>query len=474
MTLGERIEKLRQDKHLSQKELATTLGKKTTDIALWESDEATPSITDLSKLSSVLGVTIDSLINDVEISEDSSESNFNAPAEDTNNTSDIQSQEIKTKSKKKTVLIISLIAAIILIITGIIVVLFALNPSKTFSEDTNAIEKAASSVVKIYCYDYEGNETGTGSGFIAYDNQTVITNYHVMAEAYSCKISTDQDKTLEIESIINYSEDNDIAILRLKDSSGLDVLEFGNSDTIKKGETVTAIGSPLGIKNTVSKGVLSGRVMEKNMDVLQFTAEISHGSSGGALFNEQGEVIGITYASYVDGQNLNIAIPIELVDKLQEKKILERKPEAIYMFEHPYATYLIENKDSIEDVTFDELKTNPAIWNNKIIRITAYASSLNDNGALVYIADSQINASNNSQIDLQLNLNSDFEQTDIISTAGYELYSDDINVGDKVCVIGEFNYMEKGETDNMFPNHPRVLEHNEGEIVTKILFNVTN
>ena len=101
-----------------------------------------------------------------------------------------------------------------------------------------------------------------------------------------------------------------------------------------KGETVTAIGSPLGIKNTVSKGNLSARIMQDGYDVLQFTAPISNGSSGGALFNEKGEVIGITFASFVEGQNLNLAIPIELVDNLYQSKSLSIEPtsfEDIYM-----------------------------------------------------------------------------------------------------------------------------------------------
>lgn len=70
MTLGERIEKARQEKQLSQKELATELGKNTVDIALWESNEAVPSISDLTKISSALDVSVDSLVNNVDINEE--------------------------------------------------------------------------------------------------------------------------------------------------------------------------------------------------------------------------------------------------------------------------------------------------------------------------------------------------------------------------------------------------------------------
>jgi hypothetical protein len=137
-----------------------------------------------------------------------------------------------------------------------------------------------------------------------------------MTSAYTCKISTNQDISYEVSKILCYSKEQDIAILQLAKDTGLQPLTLGDSSIIKKGETVVAIGSPLGIKNTVSTGVLSGRLMEDGMDVLQFTAPISSGSSGGALFDNNGNVIGITYASYIDGQNLNLAIPIELAENL--------------------------------------------------------------------------------------------------------------------------------------------------------------
>lgn len=76
------------------------------------------------------------------------------------------------------------------------------------------------------------------------------------------------------------------------------------------------------------------------MRVLQFTAPISSGSSGGALFDDCGNVIGITYASYVNGQNLNLAIPIELAVELYHGKGVAQEISAIYIEEHPYVVEL--------------------------------------------------------------------------------------------------------------------------------------
>ena len=89
-------------------------------------------------------------------------------------------------------------------------------------------------------------------------------------------------------------------------------------DKIKRGERVTAIGSPKGLKNTVSMGNVSAVFTEDNVDWIQTTAPMSQGSSGGALFIEAGKVIGITSASRTDGQNLNFAINISEVVTLYQ------------------------------------------------------------------------------------------------------------------------------------------------------------
>ena len=187
-----------------------------------------------------------------------------------------------------------------------------------FSEDTNAIARAEKSVVKIHCFDYMGKEISTGSGFVSFNDKTVVTNYHVIEGAASCKISTSNDEIYDVASIYHYSETYDIAILGLTKSTGLGTLTLGVTSEVKKGDPVIAIGSPLGITNTVSQGIISGRVTEGDIEVLQFTAAISNGSSGGALFDNKGEVIGVTFASFIDGQNLNLAIPIKIVSDLYD------------------------------------------------------------------------------------------------------------------------------------------------------------
>lgn len=91
------------------------------------------------------------------------------------------------------------------------------------------------------------------------------------------------------------------------------MLELGDSDLTEVGDTITAIGSPLGLKNTVSKGIVSAIRENRDMKELQISVPISHGSSGGALFDESGRVMGVTSSGYDGGGDLNFAVPINTV-----------------------------------------------------------------------------------------------------------------------------------------------------------------
>lgn len=377
MSLGKRIQSLRESCGFTQKELAVIIGVSTGTIAEWEADETAPQLAAVAKLSKAFGVSADVLLEDItEITE--------TKAVETEKTT------VSTKSaKKKLVFVVCIVG---FLITALLIAIVVGNglpiypqgdenedeeivETLPFSQDTAAIEAADASVVTLFCYDYEGELAATGSGFVAFNGKTIITNYHVMTSAYTCKISTNQDISYEVSHILCYSKEKDIAILELFRDTGLEPLTLGDSSIIKKGETVVAIGSPLGIKNTVSSGILSGRLMKDNMDVLQFTAPISSGSSGGALFDDNGNVIGITYASYVDGQNLNLAIPIELANDLYNSKGATKTVSAICKEEYPYIEKLNLYKD-IPEITIDQLLANPVKYDGKIVKLYGYLSSL--------------------------------------------------------------------------------------------------
>lgn len=194
-----------------------------------------------------------------------------------------------------------------------------------FSENPDAIEKASESVVEINIYDSQNDMIASGSGFFIFDSKTIVTNYHVIEDAYRIEIVDYCNNTTVATQIRNVDKSKDLAILIVEDiGNAYTPLNIRVDDELKKGETVVAIGNPLGLKNTVSTGTISNFTKTDGIDMIQFTASISSGSSGGALFDDFGNIIGVTSMTFVDGQNLNLAIPSgEVLDLYNKTPIAE-------------------------------------------------------------------------------------------------------------------------------------------------------
>lgn len=379
------IKELRERLELSQMDFAKRLGVKTGTVAEWESGESEPTLNQLAKISAEFNVSLDELISENKKTETtatfmqetvlSKNSEYVAEKDNKEINSENSKNELikKEKSKQKKHLRIFIVAIIVALCIAAGVVAFILVKKPLFSNDTNAISKAEASVVKVYCYDYNGKESCTGSGFLAFDSQTIVTNYHVASEGYTIKVATGNEVNYDVESVITYNIDKDIAILKLKKATDEEPLILGNSDELKKGENVTAIGSPLGIKNSISTGVFSGRIPSKDSELLQFTASISPGSSGGALFNDKGEVVGVTSASYEDGQNLNLAIPVNIVLEIYDNKNIPTKTDVIYTRKYPYINYLKESKET----SIKEINSNPKYNYGRCLIKQVYISSYN-------------------------------------------------------------------------------------------------
>lgn len=180
-------------------------------------------------------------------------------------------------------------------------------PTPGDKKELSSIEigKLAAAVVMIEVEGFDG-ELWSGSGFYVSEDGKLITNHHVVNGAKSLKIIHDNNDEYSGEvRILAYSEEDDIALLDIKKEVDL-YFEIGNSDKVEMGEEIYAIGSPIGLKNTISEGIISSI-----RDIgFQITAPISQGSSGGVLINTRGEAIGITYAGIIGGENLGFAIPI--------------------------------------------------------------------------------------------------------------------------------------------------------------------
>ena len=169
----------------------------------------------------------------------------------------------------------------------------------------------APAVFYVEVYDKSGRAFASGSGFFLQENGIAVTNYHVIEDAVTAKITTNDGKTFDISGVRAWSKEEDWAIVQVN-GSGFPALTPATQ--VNTGEKVFAIGSPLGLQNTISEGLVSTASREVDgMSYIQISAAISNGSSGGALLNTRGQVVGITSAGFKDGQNLNLAIPIAKV-----------------------------------------------------------------------------------------------------------------------------------------------------------------
>lgn len=166
----------------------------------------------------------------------------------------------------------------------------------------------ASSVVMINVHNRKGKAIGSGSGIAIGKDGFILTNFHVAKGGCAFSVQLENDETIyNTSEIVKYHPNLDLAVLRI--GRQLEPMRFGNSgEELKRGQKVVAIGSPLGLFNSVSDGIISGFREINGVEMIQFTAPISGGSSGGALLNMYGEVIGISTAGFSIGQNLNLAV----------------------------------------------------------------------------------------------------------------------------------------------------------------------
>ncbi len=178
---------------------------------------------------------------------------------------------------------------------------------KSFEE----LAQMASSIVMITVYNSDRESIGTGSGIMIGKNGFILTNQHVIAGGRFFSVRMEEDeKIYSTDEVIKYNTSLDLAVIRIrKILKPLSV--YRGKKKLVRGQKVVAIGSPLGLFNSVSDGIISGFRTIQDNDMIQFTAPISPGSSGGAVLNMYGEVIGISTAGFDSGQNINLAVSYE-------------------------------------------------------------------------------------------------------------------------------------------------------------------
>ena len=172
----------------------------------------------------------------------------------------------------------------------------------------------------------EFKQRSLGSGFIIDEDGYIVTNNHVIEDADQIKVRLVDEREFDAE-LVGRDPKTDLALIRIKDAPDIKALPLGDSDVLKVGTWVVAIGSPFGLEQTVTAGIVSakGRIIGSGPydDFIQTDASINPGNSGGPLINMQGEVVGINTAIIASGQGIGFAIPVnmakDIINQLKTK-----------------------------------------------------------------------------------------------------------------------------------------------------------
>lgn len=161
----------------------------------------------------------------------------------------------------------------------------------------------------------EFKQRSLGSGFIISNDGYIFTNNHVVEKADKILVKVSDNREYEAK-VVGTDPKTDIALIKIKPRNSLPVVEIGDSEQVRVGEWVIAIGNPFGLEATVTAGIVSakGRVIGAGPydNFIQTDASINPGNSGGPLFNMEGKVIGINTAIVAQGQGIGFAIPIDM------------------------------------------------------------------------------------------------------------------------------------------------------------------
>jgi hypothetical protein len=179
------------------------------------------------------------------------------------------------------------------------------------------VQRSSPAIVRI-----EAGVDKIGTGFIVDKTGVVATNLHVVAGESTIKVKLYDGTQYQVAQIAGLDPGRDLALLRITPKKLLPTLQLGDSDAMSAGDQIVAIGNPLGFLDySVTSGLISqvrpicgpaeiaAEKCDRELTLLQISAAISPGSSGGPLFNQFGEVVGVTTAIVTAGQNINLAVP---------------------------------------------------------------------------------------------------------------------------------------------------------------------
>lgn len=201
-----------------------------------------------------------------------------------------------------------------------IVVLYAARPflARMTPDPVRSAIVHLPSVLTLTAYSDSGDAFVQGSGFLVEGPGLAITNYHVLAGAHRVEVTCGDGRSFDVTGIESWDPVRDVCVFRVgrvwenmpvNPPLDLEPLALRLDAPARVGERIVALGSPKGFANSLSDGLVSALRTEDGKDYVQFTAPISHGSSGGPLFDDRGQVVGMAVGTGDGAQNLNFAIP---------------------------------------------------------------------------------------------------------------------------------------------------------------------
>jgi len=205
-------------------------------------------------------------------------------------------------------------------------------------------------------FDADGSPENAGSGFVVSEG-LVATNYHVLEGCTSARLSFAGGMHHPVVGVVASNADLDLVILRI-DRIVRSALPLAERDAAR-GDRIFVIGSPLGLEGTMTDGLVSGIREVDGRDLLQISAPISSGSSGGPVLSEGGEVVGVTVSSLEGGQNLNFAIPARYL-----RTMLAETTEPQPLTESVPRRHVSENLKSLADAKSDYEADLRQIWDS--------------------------------------------------------------------------------------------------------------
>jgi S1-C subfamily serine protease len=201
----------------------------------------------------------------------------------------------------------------------LLALLAALPQSALALTASQVYEQVKDSVVVVKAYDQKGKLAGMGSG-VMLPSGDVITNYHVVKAGVRYTVGRGKQGTPA--TVKAGDPDKDLCLLTAPGLTA-EPARLGSAARLKVGEPVYAVGAPQGLELSLSEGIVSQLRGDDPHPIIQTTVAISRGSSGGGLFNAEGELVGITTFYLKDAQSLNFALPVEWISQIAMGKILE-------------------------------------------------------------------------------------------------------------------------------------------------------